>query len=166
MIKIRLARTRPLNPWCICVCWPLALPSPSDITHYDHTPSWTRKWKHFNTISHSLHSIHVPRASFSLCQMNQIIFSCEDAALQVLMSVCLSVHVWPMLKFYLLQLFTRLPKVTHCYPRLPKVTHCYPWLPKFTKSFPRLSMVTKNYQKFPKVRTGMCKTNKSKFLAG
>ena len=156
MIKIRLARTRPLNPWCICVCWPLALPSPSDITHYDHTPSWTRKWKHFNTISHSLHSIHVPRASFSLCQMNQIIFSCEDAALQVLMSVCLSVcpcdPCWNSTFYSYLQGYPKLPIVTQGYPKLPIVTHGYqnlpkvsqgyPWLPKITKSFPRLPIVT------------------------
>ena len=41
----------------------------------------------------------------------KIVFSCEDAALQVLMSVCLSVVN---LEFYL-------PKVSHSYPRFLKV---------------------------------------------
>ena len=63
----------------------------------------------------------------------KLVFSCEDAALQVLMSVsklkpwnnnvmqmnsvCVSVCVWPMLKFYLFTGIYNIPKVTQAYPK-------------------------------------------------
>ena len=66
------------------------------------------------------------------------IFSCEDAAHQALMSVCLSVFVCPMLKFYL---FTAIYNIS-------KVTKGYPWLPKVTQGYSRCPKVTFGYQTF------------------
>ena len=77
------------------------------------------------------------------------IFSCKDAALQVLMSVCGQFEIWP--HFKVLQGYTRLHKVTQGYTRLHKVTQGYTRLHKVTQGYTRLLKITQGAQRSSKI---------------